>query len=478
MASRRDKPLGGYVRVSRVGDREETLISPEQQSDKIKGYAKAKGITVEMAEPELDVSGGSLSRPVLDSLIARVETGELGGIIVAQLDRFSRMRIGDALQTIERIEDAGGRVVAVAEAFDNETPEGRLARNMFLSIAQMQLDRYRAGFQSAKERALREGIFAAPHVPIGYTCVRRKDGGTGKLEIDPKTAPKVRQAFEARAKGASWTEVAEILQRGDIGASKVIRNRIYLGELHVGDLPPNREAHPALVTREVWEAAQINHPRPPRSGKKRPALLAGIARCASCSRAMAPTGTGYRCRVLHGRHRCPKPASITIKIDAIVEEAVLAATEDVQVEAIANTEELEAAKKVLEETETELAAFIEMTDAAGVDREHFIEGLQTRSAAVEDARRRVGELQAAGGTNETRNLFADWPELTVLEKRHLLRASIGAVWVRPGKRDFTSRIKICDPIDLEVRPGVTTPINTVKWDDLPVSVTIPESEDV
>jgi len=104
--------------------------------------------------------------------------------------------------------------------------------------------------------------------------------------------------------------------------------------------------------------------------------------------------------------------------------------------------------------------------------------LQTRSAAVEDARRRVGELQAAGGTNETRNLFADWPELTVLEKRHLLRASIGAVWVRPGKRDFTSRIKICDPIDLEVRPGVTTPINTVKWNDLPVSVTIPESEDV
>ena len=167
-----------------------------------------------------------------------------------------------------------------------------------------------------------------------------------------------------------------------------------------------------------------------------------------------------------------------MKIDALVEEAVLAQMEDVTVEAIANTEELESAKQTLDEAEAELAAFIEMTEASGVDRQHFIDGLQTRSTAVEDARRRVGELQAAGGTNETRSLYADWPELTVQEKRHLLRASIGAVWVRPGKRDFANRIKICDPIDLEVRRGVTTPINTVDWDNLPVSVPILEPQEL
>lgn len=478
MASRRDKPLGGYVRVSRVGDREETLISPDQQTDRIQGYATAHDLTVEMAEPELDVSGGTTTRPILDSLIARVESGELGGIIVAQLDRFSRMRIGDALQTIERIEAAGGRVVAVAEAFDNETPEGRLARNMFLSIAQMQLDRYRAGFASAKERALREGIFSAPHVPIGYSCTRRKDGGTGKLEVDPKAARRVRQAFEARARGASWVEVAEILERNEAGASKILRNRVYLGELHVGEMTPNLNAHPPLVSRELWEAAQIDHPRPPRSGKKRPALLAGIARCATCSRAMAATGSGYRCRVLHGRHRCPKPASISGKVDAIVEEAVLAKMKDVKVEAIANTEELEDAKRILGDAEAELAAFIDATEAAAIDRELLVEGLRARSDAVDDARRKVGELQAAGGTNDLTSLFAEWPEMTVQEKRHLLRASIGAVWVRPGKRDFANRIKICDTVDLEVRRGTDAPICTVVWDDLPVSVGIPSGEDL
>jgi len=239
MASRRDKPLGGYTRVSRVGEREETLVSPEQQTDRIQAYAAAHGLEVELAEAELDVSGGRASRPILDGLIARVESGELGGVIVAQLDRFSRMRIGDALRTIEHIESVGGRVVAVAENFDEATPEGRMARTMFLSIAQMQLDRYKESFDRSKRRALEQGIYGGPRVPLGYTCTRRRDGGTGKLEIDPETAPLVKQGFEARAAGKSWVEVAKIMGRDSAGAKKIIQNTVYLGELHVGDFPPN-----------------------------------------------------------------------------------------------------------------------------------------------------------------------------------------------------------------------------------------------
>lgn len=477
MASRRDKPLGGYTRVSRVGEREETLVSPEQQADRIKGYAAAHGLEVDMAEPELDVSGGSTSRPILDSLIARVESGELGGIIVAQLDRFSRMRIGDALQTIERIEEAGGRVVAVAENFDAATPEGKLARNMFLSIAQMQLDRYRVGFDSAKRRALSEGIFAAPRIPIGYSCTRRRDGGTGKLEVDPVTAPIVRRAFEARARGASWVEVAKILERDKAGASRIIQNRVYLGELHVGDLTPNREAHPALVTREVWEAAQIKHPRPPRS-KGKPALLAGIVRCTSCSRVMAATGTGYRCRVMYGGRRCPDPATISNKIEELVEKAVLDSMKDIKIEASDNSRDLEVAKEELGKAEDELAAYARVMDASNVPQEHLVQALDTRYSAVDEARTRLGNLQAASGTGETRNLYLDWPTMTVEEKRHLLRSYIGGIWVRPGKRDFANRIKICDPIEVAVKRGVGTPIASVVWDDLPVMLRIPSSDDV
>jgi DNA invertase Pin-like site-specific DNA recombinase len=469
MASRRDKPLGGYVRVSSVGSRSETLISPEDQAKRIRAYADAHGIEVELAEPELDVSGGRASRPILDGLIARVEAGELGGIIVAQLDRFSRMRIGDALRTIEHIESVGGRVVAVAEAFDVGTPEGRLARNMFLSIAQMQLDRYKESFDRSKRRALEQGIYGGPRVPLGYTCTRRRDGGTGKLEIDPETAPLVRKGFEARAAGKSWVEVAKIIGRDSAGSKKIIENPIYLGELHVGDLPPNREAHPAIVSREVWEAAQISHPRPPRSVKP-PALLGGLVRCAGCSRKMAATGYGYRCKVLHGTQRCPDPATISNKIEAMVEQAVVFKMRNIKAKGVANTEELDAAKDALRKAEDELQAFMTATEASEVGAEVFAGALRDRSDAVERARQAVGELQAASGTTDTSDLFSRWPTLTVEQKRHLLRFAIGAVWVRSGKRDFANRIKICDPIETGVKQGTSAPIGTVKWDDLPVSV--------
>lgn len=475
--SRVSKPIAGYVRVSSVGSRSETLISPEEQSKRIKAYAKAHSLVVEMAEPELDVSGSRQSRPVLDRLIAEVEAGVLGGIIVAQLDRFSRMHIGDALRTIERIEAAGGRVIAVAENFDEATPEGRLARTVFLGFAQMQLDRLSESFERSKLRALEHGIYGGPVVPFGYKCKRRKEGGTGKLEINRAEAKQVKKAFEARAKGASWREVAEILGRDSAGAGKIIRNRIYLGELRVGDLPPNTKAHPAIVTRELWEAAQIKHPRPPRGDRSESALLAGIVKCAACSRTMAATGNSYRCKRLHGTERCPDPAHISARaIEDLVERSVLAEMQDVRAESVASTSDLETAKADLAAAEQELADFTQATKVAGVGIEAFADALRDRSSAVDAARQRLGEIQALGSVGEVRSLIADWPSLTSRERNQLLRASIGGIWVKAGRKDFANRIKICDPLPNTIIRGQSTPIITVDWNDLPVSVPILSTE--
>ena len=95
--------------MSRVGGREH-LISPEEQADAIEGYAKARGIEVEMLEPELDVSGGKSSRPILDRILNAIETGQFGGVIVKDLSRLSRLSLSDALALIERIESAGATV--------------------------------------------------------------------------------------------------------------------------------------------------------------------------------------------------------------------------------------------------------------------------------------------------------------------------------------------------------------------------------
>src|SRR5688572_25124944 len=112
------KPLGGYVRVSRVGDREDKLRSPDFQRDAIARYAQSEGFDVEWFEPELDVSGSKASRPILDAIIARVKAGELGGLVVAKLDRLARMRPKDRVLLFEEIEDAGGVILSAGEQLD------------------------------------------------------------------------------------------------------------------------------------------------------------------------------------------------------------------------------------------------------------------------------------------------------------------------------------------------------------------------
>jgi DNA invertase Pin-like site-specific DNA recombinase len=198
-------PFAGYTRVSRVGDRAERLISPDLQAERILGYAGGRGLEVELLEPELDVSGGRSERPVLGAAIDGIREGRYAGVIVAQLDRLSRMGIEDALKTIRMIEqDAGGQVIAVAENFDVSTPEGAMSREVMLSLANMQLKRYSLAFAAAKARAVAAGIWPAPKAPIGYKVTPRKQDGDGRLQRDPRAAPRVVRAFEARAAGRPW----------------------------------------------------------------------------------------------------------------------------------------------------------------------------------------------------------------------------------------------------------------------------------
>src|SRR5262249_37889339 len=147
-----------------------------------------------MLEPELDVSGGKVERPILDAAIKQVERGEAKGIIVAQLDRLSRLSLADVHKVIERIEAANGRVIAVAENFDASTPEGEWTRDVFLGMGRMQLRRYSAQFAAAKAKAVKEGIWPTRMPPRGYKVKHRKHGGDGRLQVDQPEAAKVVKA--------------------------------------------------------------------------------------------------------------------------------------------------------------------------------------------------------------------------------------------------------------------------------------------
>ena len=473
------RPWLGYLRVSRVGDRKDTLISPELQRDQIASYAAPRGLEVEYLDNELDVSGGKRSRPILDVAIARVESGECEGVIVDTLDRLSRLDLVDALKTIHRIEDAGGQVIGVAENFDPTTPDGRMVRNFFLSIGEWQRQRYGGKIAASKTRAVEHGIWPMSVVPIGYRMAKRAGAKNGPLERDPETAHLVVRAFELRAGGASWRQVGEVLGRGASGAAKVISNRVYLGEIRLrvgGEEIVNPTAHEPLVDRALWESAQLEHPRPARSGAVGPALLAGIIRCAGCRGLLSPAvsdrWSGYRC--VAGRQRadgrCAAPAIVAKSlIDPYVEAAVLDAL-DVSYAAGERVDAVEGAQRELLEAEAELAAFAQAVDASSVGAEHVADALRSRAARVDVARRELAEarLRSApivpGG-----DVRAAWPEFSVEDRRHVLRGALSVVWIRKGRGPIAERARVVaagfGPADLPRPGGGRFAVEPAPWPD-------------
>ena len=136
------------------------------------------------------MSAKTVDRPKLNEVMRRIEQGETGGVVVYKLDRFGRTLV-DSLGLIDRIERAGGTFASVSDGFDLTTETGRLVLRIMLSLAEFELDRIRANWDDARQRAIDRNIHLCAIVPFGYQ--RREDGG---LEPHPVHARIVTELFD------------------------------------------------------------------------------------------------------------------------------------------------------------------------------------------------------------------------------------------------------------------------------------------
>jgi DNA invertase Pin-like site-specific DNA recombinase len=95
-------------------------------------------------------------RPALDYALERIECGEAAGLVVSDLSMLSRSAadLGAVLTWFTR---NGARLVAIAEALDNATVEGRVAVRALTAVANTERERLaqrtRNGLQAAREGA-------------------------------------------------------------------------------------------------------------------------------------------------------------------------------------------------------------------------------------------------------------------------------------------------------------------------------------
>jgi site-specific DNA recombinase len=460
--------MDGYIRVSRRAGREgESFISPDVQRKKIAGWAEMNSIEISAWWEEIDQSGAKLQRPKFQEAIGRCERGETGGIVVARLDRFARSAV-DALESIKRLNHAGARFVSVEDNFDGSTAMGRFAIGILSLIAELELERIRENWSVAVSEAVGRGVHVSSRPPTGYQ--RGKDG---RLVVDAKAAPHVAQAFQMRATGASWADIARYLEEhkaypptgnkywSRVGVAHMIHNPVYLGEARSGRYV-KKHAHEPLITRAEYDAAQgVNKSlftaRDNSVASK--AMLGGLARCAGCGHTLKITGNTdrkrgerypiYYCTGRYASGPCTSRAIIRASLlDAYVEEQVHAALEadgGLLAQAVDASERVDEAARAVEEAEHELDLYLtnpKLLTLLGEGK--FLQGAEARQHALDTARSRLAELRTQTMLSEELadgDLLHAWPTLSIQEKRRLMHGLLEQVLVSRA----TSRGRHAEP---------------------------------
>lgn len=365
------KRLVAYVRVSRVGDRDE-LRSPDMQERAIRAYCEAHGFEVVEVVVDLDSSGAKVGRKKLRAILDRIVSREIDGIAVYNLDRLSRLAPKDRGAMLDEIEQDGvrGVIASSTEGHDWSTPEGRFVREIFLSVARLEWERKAGNFEVSKEDAIARGVHITGTVPFGY----RRPGKAQPLVAHPIEGPLVTRAFEMRAQGASQGDIARFLHDAYPAESflltrvkSMLRNRVYLGEARQGKFV-RPDSHPALVDPETFDIVQSLFRRyDPRHTTSAKNLLAGVLRCESCGYTMERSihkqknAAGetveypiYRCKGRNGAGRCP--ATVTLGAEKVESFVWNATVEELRRDLAENAVEVDAATDRIADVHARLAA--------------------------------------------------------------------------------------------------------------------------
>jgi DNA invertase Pin-like site-specific DNA recombinase len=447
-----------YYRQSRAKER---TISIDEQRRDVQRWAKASGVRLGAEVVEQNVSGSKPWRErALGGAIESVERGDAAGVVVAWQDRLSRENGLGTAEVWEALDRIGARLVCANEGLDTATGDHELTFSIKAAVARDQWKRYRANWERAKRSAIDSGIHFSAQVPVGYV----RDAETRRLVPSPASAKAIKRAFGARAAGASYGEVADLLDRllpregGGLWTrqtvDKMLRNTCYRGEARQGDVV-NPSAHKPLVDEATWLMAQPRRSPERKVGERSGALLSGgLLRCGSCGRPMSrTTSRTYGCRGRRSDGECPAPVQVTTAVEGLVLDAFCdRGAVRVRETKGGGSVDAGAAARDLERARAELDNYLAADIAGVIGAAKFRSGVEQRQAAVNAAEEKVA---ASGPPQQTAVLDLDDPKAVraavdkapgVEAKRRMLAGRIDRVVVAPasahGARRFEERVKI------------------------------------
>src|ERR1035437_7012677 len=175
---------------------------PEMQLTELREFAAKRGWQVVGEFVDIGASGSKDSRPQLDAMMRLAKSRKLDVIAVWKLDRFGRS-LRHLVNTLAELEAVGVSFIALKDAIDLTTPQGRLMFHVIAAMAEFERsliqERVRAGLALARSKG--------------------KTLGRPKVKRDrDKDAKRIRQL---RDDGQSYREIADELGRSTMDVYRV-----------------------------------------------------------------------------------------------------------------------------------------------------------------------------------------------------------------------------------------------------------------
>ena len=418
-------PAALYARVS--SDRQDVDLSVSAQLRALKDYARANGYSVAREYVDEAESGRVADRPQFREMIEEGSkpNAPFEVILVWKFSRFTRKR-EHAVAFKSMLRRKGVRVVSITEHAD-DSPTGKLMEAIIESVDEFYSENLAQEVVRGMREAASRGFFLGSRAPFGYTRVKVSDGAKERptLEVDPATAPVVKEIFESSLQGNGLKEICKTLNDRGItnrgkrwykgGLHYLLTNEAYTGTAVWGRTSRGEKAQvpvrvggawPALVSKELFEAVQEamrgrapKVRRPARVGSR--FLLSGLLKCGVCGRPYSAQGAKsgqfayYICGTLfrEGAGTCSARYLNAPRVEDFVVEKIRERilTEETIVELV---------KLVAEEIDAmagELAGRLEVIDAELADvrkrLERLYEALETSELTLEVLSPRIFSLR-------------------------------------------------------------------------------------
>lgn len=289
---------GLYVRLS-VEDNGSRGDSLETQQQIMEAHL-ALCPDIEIVEVYIDngISGRTFERPAFQMMLADVETGKIGCVVVKDLSRLGRNAIDSGYYLEKYFPLHHVRFISVNDQYDSECADNS-GSQIALPLKNLMNEAYAADIsrkvRTQQNQAMRAGEFVGSRPPYGY---RKDPDNCHRLLVNEDTAPVVRQIFQWAADGTALNAIVKRLNEtgvptpshylASIGlishekligsgkwqsrtVGKILADQVYTGDMVQGKTRSVRrkqsptpqedwivvqDTHEPLISRELFEQAQ------------------------------------------------------------------------------------------------------------------------------------------------------------------------------------------------------------------------------